>query len=146
MGQVSIYLNFMGNAEEAFNHYKKVFKSEFSNPPMRMKDTGPREGAPALSEADKNKIAHVAMPILGGTQIMASDMLESMGQKLVEGNNFTINLSPDSKEEADLLYKGLSEGGSDGVPPHEEFWGYWGTCKDRFGVRWMFNIIKQPQK
>jgi PhnB protein len=143
MAHVSIYLNFMGNAEEAFNHYKKVFGTEFSAPVMRFKDAQAQDGAPPLPEADKNKVAHVALPILDGTQIMATDMLESMGQKLVEGNNFTISLNPDTKEEADRLYNELSEGGTDAVAPHNEFWGYWGTCKDRFGVRWMFNIIKQ---
>jgi PhnB protein len=146
MASVSIYLNFNGNAEEAFNHYKKVFRSEFSNPLMRFKDMPPRDGAPALPEADKNKVMHVALPILAGIQIMATDMLESMGQKLVEGNNFTISLNPDTHEEADRLYNELSQGGTDGVAPHDEFWGYWGTCKDRFGIRWMFNIMKQPQK
>src|SRR3954466_9719646 len=101
MAHVSIYLNFMGNAEEAFNHYKNVFGTEFSNPIMRFKDQPQPDGAPALSDADKNKVVHVALPTLGGLQIMATDMLESMGQKLVEGNNFTISLSPDTKEEAD---------------------------------------------
>ena len=145
MASVSIYLNFQGNAEEAFNHYKKVFRTEFSNPIIRFKDAPTQAGAPSLPEADKNKVAHVALPILGGTQIMATDMLESMGQKLVEGNNFTISLSPDSKEEADRLFNELSDGGPENVAPHEEFWGYWGTCKDRFGIRWMFNILKQWQ-
>jgi len=145
MAHVSIYLNFMGNAEEAFSHYKNVFGTEFSNPIMRFKDQPQHAGAPPLSEADKNKVVHVALPILGGLQIMATDILESMGQKLVEGNNFTISLSPDTKEEADQLFKGLSEGGTDAVAPHDEFWGYWGTCKDRFGIRWMFNIIKPQQ-
>ena len=142
MAYVAIYLNFDGNAEEAFNHYKKVFGTEFANPMMKMKDMPPRPGSPALSEADKNKVMHVALPILGGTLIMATDIVESMGQKLVEGNNFTISLNPDTKEEADRLYKELSEGGSDAVAPHDEFWGYWGTCKDRFGIRWMFNLMK----
>jgi PhnB protein len=142
MAYVSIYLNFMGNAEEAFNHYAKTFGTTFSTPIMRMKDQPPREGVPPLPEADKNKVMHVALPILGGLQLMATDMLESMGQKLVEGNNFTISLNPDTKEEADKLYKDLSEGATDAVPPHDEFWGYWGTCKDRFGVRWMFNVMK----
>jgi len=146
MAHVSIYLNFMGNAEEAFNHYKKVFGTEFSNPIMRFKDMPAQDGAPPMPEADKNKVVHVALPILGGTQIMATDMLESMGQNLVEGNNFTISLSPDTKEDADRLYKELSEGGTDTVAPHDEFWGYWGTCKDRFGIRWMFNIINQHQQ
>jgi len=143
MASVSIYLNFNGNAEEAFNLYKKVFGTEFSAPPMRMGDAPPRPGAPELSDADKKKIMHMAMPILSGIQIMATDMLESMGQKLVEGNNFTISLNPDTKEEADRMFKQLSEGGADAVAPHDEFWGYWGTCKDRFGIRWMFNIMKQ---
>jgi len=143
MASVAIYLNFAGNTEEAFNHYKKVFGTEFSNPIMRFSEAPSHPGAPALPEADRSKVAHVALPILAGVQIMGTDMLESMGQKLVEGNNFTINLSPDSKEEADRLYSELSDGGSDSVAPHDEFWGYWGTCKDRFGVRWMFNIMKQ---
>jgi PhnB protein len=112
---------------------------------MRFRDIPPRDGMPPLPEADKNKVTHVSLPILGGVQLMGTDMLESMGQKLIEGNNFTINLSPDSKEEADRMYNELSEGSSDGVAPHDEFWGYWGTCKDRFGIRWMFNIIKSQQ-
>jgi len=145
MASVGIYLNFKDNAEEAFNHYKKVFKTEFSSPIMRMKDAPPREGMPPLPEAEKNKVMHVSMPILGGTQIMATDMLESMGHKLVEGNNFTISLNPDDKAEADRLFNELSEGGTDAVAPHPEFWGYWGTCKDRFGIRWMFNVMAPQQ-
>jgi PhnB protein len=143
MASVAIYLNFNGNAEEAFNSYKKIFRSEFSTPVMRMGDMPAAPGMPPLSDADKNKVMHVALPILGGTQIMATDMLESMGHKLVEGNNVTISLNPDSKEEADRLYNELSQGGSDGVSPHDEFWGYWGTCKDKFGIRWMFNVSNQ---
>lgn len=143
MSYVSIYLNFAGNAEEAFNHYKKVFKTEFSAPIMRMKDIPAQPGQPALPEKEQNMVMHVALPILGGTQIMASDMLESMGHKLVVGNNMTISLNPDTKEEADRLFKELSNGGKDAVAPHDEFWGYWGTCLDRFGIRWMFNVMKQ---
>ncbi|WP_369764972.1 VOC family protein [Flavobacterium sp. WC2429] len=146
MAHVSIYLNFMGNAEEAFNFYKKVFKTEFSAPIIKMKDMPAQQGMPELSEADKNKVMHVALPILDGTEIMATDLLESMGQKLIAGNNVTLSLNPDTKEEADRLYKELSQGGADGVAPHDEFWGYWGTCKDKFGIRWMFNVSNQPLK
>jgi PhnB protein len=141
MAQVAIYLNFMGNAEEAFNHYKKAFQTEFSGPLMRFKDA-PQSGAP-LSANEENQVAHVALPLPGGVQLMATDMLESRGQKLVQGNNFTISLSPDTKEEADRLFNELSDGGADLIAPHDEFWGYWGTCKDRFGISWMFNIMKQ---
>ncbi len=144
MAHVSIYLNFAGNAEEAFNHYKKVFQTEFSAPIMRMKDIPAEDGILPLPEADQNKVMHVALPILGGTQLMATDMLESMGHCLIEGNNVTISLNPDTKQEADRLYKELSDGGSENVAPHDEFWGYWGTCKDRFGIRWMFNVSSMP--
>lgn len=143
MASVSIYLNFAGNAEEAFNRYKEIFKTEFAAPVMRMGDMPAHPDMPALSEADKKKVMHVALPILGGTQIMATDILESMGHKLIEGNNVTISLNPDTKEEADRLYNELSEGEGNGVAPHEEFWGYWGSCKDKFGIRWMFNVSNQ---
>ncbi len=145
MASISIYLNFAGNTEEAFNFYKSVFKTEFSFPILRFKDAPRQPGMPSLSEKELNSVTHVSLPILGGTLIMGTDMLESMGHKLVIGNNFTINLEPDTKEEADRLYQALSQGGTDKVAPHDEFWGYWGVCLDRFGIRWMFNIVKQPQ-
>ncbi len=143
MSKVSIYLNFNGTTEEAFNFYKEAFKTELSTPFMRMGDRPPAPGMPELSEADKKKIAHVALPILNGTLIMGTDILESMGHTLKVGNNFTISLEPDSKEEADRIYGILSKGGTDCVAPHDEFWGYWGVCLDKYGVRWMFNIMKQ---
>jgi PhnB protein len=143
MAKVSIYLNFQGNTEEAFNFYKSVFKTEFVSPLMYLKDAPPQPGMPALSEKDLNSVMHVALPILGGTVIMGTDMLESMGHKLKVGNNLTINLEPDTKEETDRLFKALSEGGSEAAPMREEFWGYWGCCLDKFGIRWMFNLPKQ---
>ncbi|MEW6772647.1 MAG: VOC family protein [Bacteroidota bacterium] len=142
MASVSIYLNFMGNCEEAFDFYKKVFQSEFTTPIMRMRDIPDSNFVNTLSESDKNKVMHVALPIVGGTLLMGTDMLESMGHQLIQGNNITINLNLDSREQADKLYQKLSEGGSDCVAPHDEFWGYWGVCKDKFGIRWMFNVAK----
>ncbi|GAB4451611.1 MAG: VOC family protein [Bacteroidia bacterium] len=142
MANVSIYLNFNGTTEKAFNFYKKVFKTEFSAPIFKMKDLPNPEFVSKLSEEDKNKVMQVALPIIGGTLLMGTDILESMGHRLIEGNNITINLNLDSKEQADELYQELSQGGSDCVAPHDEFWGYWGVCKDQFGIRWMFNVAK----
>lgn len=145
MAQVSIYLNFMGNTEEAFNFYKSVFRTEFERPIMYNKDIPAQPGLPQFSEEDKKKVMHVTLPILGGTKLMATDMLESMGHKLQTGNNVTINLEPDSKEETDRLFNALSQGGSDIAPMRQEFWGYWGCCKDKFGIRWMFNFANNSQ-
>ena len=143
MAKVSIYLNFQGNTKEAFEFYKSVFKTDYSSPMMLMKDAPPHPDMPALPEKELNAVMHVALPILGGTVIMGTDTLESMGHKLVVGNNVTINLEPDSKEETDQLFAALSAGGSDIAPMRNEFWGYWGCCLDRFGIRWMFNFPNQ---
>ncbi|PWT96129.1 MAG: VOC family protein [Bacteroidetes bacterium] len=144
MSKVSIYLNFPGNTEEAFNHYKKVFQTEFLAPIARMKDAPRPPGAPELSEKEANSVLNVALPILGGTVIMATDMLESLGHKRVIGNNVTINLEPDTREETERLFAGLSEGGSEISPLMDMFWGaYWGVCLDRFGIRWMFNCMQK---
>ncbi len=143
MAKTHIYLNFQGNAEEAFKLYKLVFKTEWSAPILRMGDIPQQEGMPPLSDREKNMVMHVALPILGGVNIMGTDMLESMGHKLAIGNNTTISLEPDTKEEADRIYHALSQGGTDCVAPHDEFWGYWGVCLDQFGIRWMFNVPNQ---
>ena len=143
MSKVSIYLNFQGNTEEAFNFYKSVFKTEFTAPIMYNKDIPAHDGMPPLPANEQGKVMHVALPILGGTQIMGTDMLESMGHQLKIGNNITINLEPDTREETERLFKALSEGGSDIAPLEDMFWGaYWGCCLDRFGIRWMFNHMK----
>jgi PhnB protein len=143
MSKVSIYLNFQGNTEEAFNFYKSIFKTEFSGPVSRMSDIPAQPGTPPFPEKERNAIMHMALPILGGTLIQGTDMLESMGHKLKIGNNTTICLEPDSKEETDRLYNALSAGGSESVAPQDMFWGaYWGVCLDKYGVRWMFNFWK----
>ena len=145
MARVSTYLNFMGNTEEAFEFYRSVFGTDYDVPIMRIGDTPPDPDGPALSEADKNMVMHVELPILAGHVLMATDFLESMGHELRVGNNTTINLEPDTRGETDRLYAALSEGSTDASGMQEMFWGYWGSCCDRFGVRWMFNYTEPAE-
>ena len=141
MSRVSTSLNFMGNTEEAFAFYSSVFGTEYSVPIMRFGDMPGGPGAPELPEHERSQVLHVELPILAGHVIMGTDMLESMGHELRVGNNTTLNLEPDTREEADRLYAALCDGGSDSVGLQEMPWGsYWGTCLDKFGVRWMFNV------
>jgi PhnB protein len=51
-------------------------------------------------------------------------------------------LHPGNKEEADKLYKALSEGGNAHQPMSEMFWGYWGMLTDKFNIQWMINCEK----
>jgi len=140
MSKISIYLNFQGKTEEAFNFYKSVFGTEFSDNIMRNRDIPSHPDMPELPEHEKNMVMHVGLPILGGTVIMGTDMLESMGHKVVVGNNTTINLEPDTKEETIRLFNALSEGATNVAPLKDQFWGaMWGCLLDKYGIRWMFN-------
>ncbi len=140
MAKTSTYLNFERNTEEAFTFYKSVFGGEFVGGLHRMGEVPPADGYPALSEADKNLVMHVALPILGGHMLMGTDAPESLGFKVNFGNNVFINLEPDTREETDRLFARLSEGGKVEMDLKEMFWGdYFGSCADKFGVQWMFN-------
>lgn len=135
MARVNTYLNFPGSAEEAFNYYAEVFGSEVVGL-TRFADNG--AGA-ALSPEESQKVLHAELPILAGHVLMATDALESMGHSVRVGNNTTISLETDTREEADRLFLALSDGGGDASGMQEMFFGYWGTCLDRFGIRWMIN-------
>jgi PhnB protein len=140
MARVSTYLNFKGNAEEAFNFYGSIFGSKVEGPIMRMADMPTDPNGPAPSDAERNLIAHMELPILAGHVLMATDMLESQGHQLRVGNNITINLELEDRAETARLFKLLSDGGSDQFGLQNMPWGaYWGTCADKYGVRWMFN-------
>jgi len=141
MPTVSTYLNFTNKTEEAFNFYKSVFGSEFLGEGiMRFKDIPPSENMLPLPEADQDLVMHVSLPILGGHLLMGTDAPESMGFKLKQGNNVYLNLQPDTRKETERLFNALSEGGEVEQELQDMFWGdYFGSCKDRFGVHWMFN-------
>ena len=141
MARTTTYLNFPGNTEEAFKYYKSVFKTEFLGKGIqRFGDLPPIEGQPPLSEGDKKLIIHIELPILGGHVLMATDAPESMGFKVIFGNNYYINLEPDSRAETKRLFDELSAGGKVIQDLQDMFWGaYYGSCTDKFGVNWMVN-------
>jgi PhnB protein len=141
MATTGTYLNFVRNTEEAFNYYRSVFGGDFSGPIGRFSDVPPQPGGPAISDKDKKLIMHIALPILGGHMLMGTDAPESMGFTLKAGNNVHISLQPDSKAEADRLFKALSAGGTVTMPLQDMFWGgYYGSCTDKFGIQWMLNL------
>lgn len=143
MSQVSTYLNFSRNTEEAFNFYKSVFGGEFEGEINRFMDIPPAEGMPQIAEADKKLVMHIALPILGGHLLMGTDAPESMGFNLVQGNNVHISLHPDTRKETERLFKALSEGGKVEMELQDTFWGaYYGNCKDKFGINWMLNCTE----
>ncbi|HCA41630.1 MAG TPA: VOC family protein [Bacteroidetes bacterium] len=141
MKSINPYLIFDGNCEAAFNFYKEVFGSKemfiskFSEIPG---DEGKK-----VSEADKDKVMHVSIP-MGNTILMGSDAGEGYSGKINSGNNFSISIDTDSKEEADRFFKGLSEGGVVLMNMNDTFWGaYFGMVTDKFGINWMVSYSTQ---
>ena len=136
MANFNPYLNFNGNTEEAFNFYKSVFGGEFAML-MRFRDVPGNENLPAEVQ---NKIMHIALPVGNGNMLMATDSLESMGQKLIVGNNHYFMLGAGSKEEADDLFAKLSVNGKIEIPLQDTFWGaYYSAFTDQFGIQWMID-------
>jgi PhnB protein len=134
MVMINPYLNFSGNTEEAFNFYKSVFGGEFTG----LTRFGEIPEGSKLNAEEKEKLMHISLPIGKGNTLMATDALESMGHKVTPGNNFSLSVETESKEEADRIFKGLSEGGKVTMPQAETFWGsYFGMVNDKFGIQWM---------
>ena len=144
MIKLNIYLNFAGNTEEAFQFYRSVFGGEFGSV-VRFKDMS--MGGVNLSSEDANKIMHIGLPIGKDGVLMGTDTLESMGQKLIQGNNVYISIHPKSKKEAVRIFKGLSAGGVIEMDLADQQWGdYYGSFKDKFGVWWMVNYSNPAKK
>lgn len=139
MASINPYLVFNGNCEEAFLFYQSVFGGEF--PYIgKFKDMPPAEGNPVLSEAEGNKIMHVTLPIGDGSILMGSDISSASGD-VVFGQNISLSINAQSKDEADKLFNGLSAGGTVTMAMNQTFWGaYFGMFKDKFGINWMVNF------
>ncbi|MGI8556018.1 MAG: VOC family protein [Pyrinomonadaceae bacterium] len=143
MALINTYLHFDGNAEEAFNFYKSVFGGEFAVL-QRYGDVSDQPGCGNISESDKEKIMHIALPIRKENILMGSDTPKAMGQQLLVGNNFSISVHTESREETEKILNGLSTGGQVTMPLADTFWGsYFGMCKDKFGTQWMVSFDKQ---
>lgn len=134
MAQINPHINFNGNAEEAFNFYKSVFGGELAKI-IRFKDLASAEFQVAENEA--NKIMHIALPI-GKSVLMANDVPEILGRTNENENRSKIVISAESKEEADKLFNGLSEGGEIEMDISDSPWGsYFGMFRDKYGIEWM---------
>ena len=138
---LSIYLNFNGNCRDAFEFYRSVFGGDF----VHISTFG--EGPPDMGvpEEDRERIMHVSLPI-GDSVLMGSDTSPSFSPPHQAGNNFSVSCHPQTREETDRLFAGISAGGTVTVPLEDMFWGsYFGACTDKFGIPWQFNHDLQQE-
>lgn len=144
MATINPYINFNGNAEEAFNFYKSVFGGEFASV-IRFKDLeSPEFPIPAN---DANKIMRIVLPI-GGNTLIANDVPESMGPVSENENRSKISVKAESRTEADKIFAGLTVGGGIEMPMGDSPWGtYFGMFRDKFGIEWTveFNPNEKAQ-
>lgn len=136
MPSLSPYLNFNGNCEEAFNFYQAVFGGDF--PYLgRFKEMPPGAfGCPEVPEEMAEKIMHISLPISEECVLMGCDTMP--GQPFDAGNNFSIYINCENREEVDRIFAALSDGGNVTMPLSDTFWGsYFGMLVDKFAIQWM---------
>lgn len=137
MARACTYLNFANSTEDAFRFYASVFGTEIAHL-SRFSEIPPSPDNPPLPESVANLVMHAEVPILPGYALMGTDAPQEMGFKLVEGNNAYVYVEPDTRAEAERLFRLLSEGGEVETPLQDMFWGgYYASFKDKFGTRWM---------
>ena len=138
MKTINPWINFNGNAEEAFTFYKSVFGGEFTKV-MRFKDLASPEFSVAKNEEDK--IMLITLPVGKNNMLMANDVPEIMGRVNENENRSKILISAESKEEADKLFNGLSAGGNVEGPMGDSPWGsYAGMFRDKYGIEWIIEF------
>lgn len=133
MPTINPYINFNGNAEEAFTFYQSVFGGEFGKI-IRFKDVASPEMP--VEDVEANKIMRIVLPI-GKNILMANDVPSFLGPVNENENRSKISITAESKEEADRLFNGLSAGGAVEMPMAESPWGtYFAMFRDKYGIEW----------
>ncbi len=135
MTTLNPWINFNGNAEEAFIFYKSVFGGEFTTI-TRFKDlSGPEFQVP---EKEGEKIMQIILPIGNGNMLIGNDVPEFMGKVNENENRSKIHIDTDSKEEAERIFNGLSAGGQVEGPFGDSPWGtYAAMFRDKYGIEWI---------
>jgi PhnB protein len=138
MTTLNPWINFNGNALDAFNFYKSIFGGEFTKI-IRFQDIASAEFP--IPENEANKIMYIALPIGAGTMLIANDVPEILGKVNEHENRSKILVSTESKEEAIRLFTGLSVDGEVEGPIGNSPWGsYAGMFRDKYGIEWIIEF------
>ncbi len=138
MTTINPWINFNGNAEEAFSFYKSVFGGEFTKI-IRFKDLASSEFP--VGDIEANKIMQIALNLGNGQMLIGNDVPEVMGKVNENENRSKIHLNADSKEEAERIFNGLSIGGQVEGSIGESPWGtYAGMFRDKYGIEWIIEF------
>ena len=129
--QLITYVTFAGNCEEALNFYKEALGGKV----LQVSKMG--EGPMEVPEHVKGKIMHARLKI-GENVLYMSDTFDPAS--IVQGNNVSLSLQPETIAQTEDLFNKLSAGGTVKMPLEDTFWGArFGMFTDKFGIHWMIN-------
>ena len=135
MNAINPWINFNGNAEEAFTFYKSVLGGEFTKI-SRFKDLSGSGFEVAEDEADK--IMYIRLSFGKNNVLIANDVPGFLGPVSENENRSKIYLNAESQEEAIIIFNGLSAGGAVEGPIGDSPWGtYAGMFRDKYGIEWI---------
>lgn len=131
--QLVAYLNFPGTAREAMDFYAEALGGKVT----QRFTYGQSPMCEQMSEADRDKVMHSQVEV-GAALLMGAD-----GPSPHAAGSTTVNVMPETPEEAERIFAALSAGGEVTMPLEETFWAHrFGAITDRFGKRWMVNCLK----
>ncbi|MDO4682689.1 MAG: VOC family protein [Lautropia sp.] len=135
------YLYFNGDCAEAMSVYARVLGGEVVDL-YRFADMPPEEGAPPLSDADRQKVMHARL-VHGGGQLMASDVVAGLcgGEGYQKPQGIWVAITAENATEGERIFSALAEGGTVQMPFGPTFFSQgFGQLTDRFGIPWMVDV------
>ncbi len=131
--QLVAYLNFPGTAREAMDFYAEVLGATVT----QRFTYGESPMAEQCGPASANHVMHSQLQI-DGAILMGAD-----GPPPHQAGSTTINIMPDTPEDAERIFAALAEGGAINMPLEETFWAHrFGALQDKYGKGWMVNCLK----
>ncbi|MFO0941151.1 MAG: VOC family protein [Pirellulales bacterium] len=128
------YLSFDGKCREAMNFYAKTFGGT-----IRLMMSGADSPVACQMPPEfADRILNAQLELPGGAMLYGGDAPAHMPYEGIKGITIALNYS--SVDEAEAVFKAISEGGTVTMPYSPTFWAKkFGMATDRFGIHWIIN-------
>lgn len=138
MTTINPWINFNGNAYEAFSFYKNVFGGEFKKT-VQFKDIA-SEAYPVSAE-EGEKYLKIVLPIGNGSELIGNDVPSLMGKTNERENRSKIVVNADNKESCEKIFIGLSQDGEVEIPFQiDESGSCFAMFRDKYGIEWVIEF------
>lgn len=135
MTTINPWINFNGNAGEAFAFYQSVFGGEITGI-KQFQDIA--SDAFPVSPEEAEKYLRIVLPIGPGSELIGNDVPAMMGTTNERENRSKIAVKTDTKEAAESIFAGLSQGGEIEMPLEEDPIGsLFAMFRDKYGIEWI---------